>query len=97
MTILLVMSESRSLADVKAHLSEVVDLVVRENQRVYITRRGKPVAVIVSVDDLEGLEETLDILSIPGALEQIQEGEAAAARGEYLNAAELRAKYLKGK
>jgi antitoxin YefM len=91
------MSETRSLADVKAHLSEVVDLVVREDQRVYITKRGKPVAVIMSAEELEGLEDTLDIIATPGALEQIREAEAAIERGEYLTAAELRAKYLRGK
>jgi prevent-host-death family protein len=29
-----------------------------------ITKHGRPAAVVISVEDLEGLEETLDILSV---------------------------------
>jgi antitoxin YefM len=63
MTRILVMSETRSLADVKAHLSEIVDLVEGQHERVVITRHGRPAAIIMSVQDLESLEETLEILS----------------------------------
>lgn len=93
-TRILVMSETRSLADVKAHLSEIVDLVESQHERVVITRHGKPAAIIMSPEDLEGIEETLDILATPGALEEIRAAEAEIDRGEYFTAAELRAKYL---
>lgn len=93
-TRILVMSQTRSLADVKAHLSEIIDLVESEHERVVITRNGKPAAVILSTNDLESLEETLAILSAPGALQEIHEAEQEIERGEFLNAAELRAKYL---
>ena len=88
------MSETRSLADVKAHLSEIIDLVESEHERVVITRHGKPAAVIVSTGDLESIEETLGILSAPGALQEIRAAEDEISRGEFLTAAELRAKYL---
>ena len=94
MTRILVMSGTRSLADVKAHLSEIVDLVESEHERVVITRHGRPAAVILSPDDLEALEETLEIISAPDALAQIQHAEAEIDAGEFLTAAELRAKYL---
>ena len=94
MTRILVMSETRSLADVKAHLSEIVDLVESQHERVVITRHGRPAAIILSTDDLAELEETLDILSSPGALEEIRAAENNIDEGAYLTAAELRAKYL---
>ena len=96
MTTIMVMSETRSLADVKAHLSEIVDLVESEHERVVITRRGRPAAVIMSTSDLASLEETLEILATPGALQEIRTSEAEIDRGEFLTAAELRAKYLPG-
>jgi antitoxin YefM len=37
-----------------------------------ITKHGRPAAVVVSVDDLESLEETLDILSRPALIKQIR-------------------------
>ena len=88
------MSETRSLADAKAHFSEIIDLVESQHERVIITRHGKPAAIIMSPDDLEGIEETLDILSTPGALEEIRAADAEVRAGNYLTAAELRAKYL---
>lgn len=78
------------LADVKARLSAVLDDVRDTHERVVITRNGRPEAVILSVSDLEALEETLDLLSTPGALEEIRAAEAEIARGETTGAEELR-------
>lgn len=94
MTIILVMTETRSLADVKAHLSEIVDLVEEQHERVIITRNGRPAAVLVSPRDLEAVEESLAILSTPGALEQIRAAEDDISSGSFLTAAELRSKYV---
>jgi antitoxin YefM len=48
------------LADAKARLSAVLDDVRDTHDRVVITRNGRPEAVIISVSDLETIEETLD-------------------------------------
>jgi antitoxin YefM len=78
------------LADAKAHLSAVLDGVRDTHERVVITRNGRPEAVIMSVSDLESLEETLDLLSTPGAVDEINGAEAEIARGEAIGADELR-------
>ena len=62
------------LAEARDHLSELVDGVDRTHDRVTITRHGRPVAVVLSPDDLAAMEETLAILAIPGALAEIKEG-----------------------
>jgi prevent-host-death family protein len=41
--------EKRSFADVKAHLSEVVDQAEHRGKKVLILRHGKPAAAIVPV------------------------------------------------
>jgi antitoxin YefM len=69
------------LADVKNRLSEVVERLEREHGRVVITKHGRPAAVVMSVEDLEGLEETLDILSDPKLMLRIRKGESEAAAG----------------
>ena len=66
-------SDRMALADVKNRLSEVVDGVEREHGRVLITRHGKAVAVLLSVDDLESLEETLDVMSDSRLMKDIRE------------------------
>lgn len=78
------------LADAKARLSAVLDEVRDTHERVVITRNGRPEAVIMAVSDLEALEETLDLLSTPGAVEQIRQAEADIAAGKAVDADELR-------
>ena len=78
-------------ADAKARLSAVLDEVRDTHDRVVITRNGRPEAVIISVYGSGGtLEETLDLLSTPGALDEIQAAEAEIARGDAIGAEELR-------
>lgn len=73
---------TQSLRDVRDHLSEVIDRVEHQHERVVVTRNGKPAAVIVSPDDLAQLQETIDVLSDPQALADIREADAAYARGD---------------
>lgn len=47
-----------NLADAKAKFSAVVDDVRRTARRYVLLRHGKPAAAIVSVEDLEQLEES---------------------------------------
>jgi antitoxin YefM len=76
------MSETLPLSSVKAHLSELVDRVEDQHDRVVVTRNGKPAAILISHDDLESLEETLSILSDPVLMAQIHESEQARTSGE---------------
>ena len=85
------MSETLSLTYVKAHLSELADRVESEHERVVVTRKGRPAAVLVSPDDLESLEETLAVLSDPELMRQIRAGEAAAEAGDTVTLEELQA------
>ena len=80
--ILVRMSETIPLTEARTHFSELLDRVEKEQQRIVITRNGRPVAVLLHPDDLEGLEETLEILSQPGALEEIRQAEQEADEGK---------------
>ncbi|MCC6338939.1 MAG: type II toxin-antitoxin system Phd/YefM family antitoxin [Acidimicrobiia bacterium] len=42
-----------------------VDRVGRHHERVVVSRNGKPAAVLMSLADLESLEETLDPRDLP--------------------------------
>ncbi|HSP38411.1 MAG TPA: type II toxin-antitoxin system Phd/YefM family antitoxin [Frankiaceae bacterium] len=75
-------AEHMPLADLKNRLSEVVDRLEREHGRVVITKYGRPAAVVISIEDLEALEETLDILSDPKLLRRIRKAEAETAAGQ---------------
>lgn len=83
------------LAEIKKRLSEIVDGVEKRHDRVVLTRNGRPAAVILSPEDLEALEETLEILSDPKAMREIRRAERAIEAGDVVTGDELRSKYLK--
>ena len=76
------MTTTEPLRTVRDHLSEVVDRVERQHERVIITRNGHDAAVVISPEDLAQLEETIAVLSDPEALADIREADAAYARGD---------------
>ncbi len=81
------------LGEVKDRLSEYIAGVERTHDRVMITRHGRPAAVLISPDDLAALEETVDILTTPGAPEAIAEGVADLAAGRVADNDALRARF----
>ncbi|MEJ7797759.1 MAG: type II toxin-antitoxin system Phd/YefM family antitoxin [Solirubrobacteraceae bacterium] len=85
------MPETIPLSSVKAHLSELVDRVENQHERVVVTRNGRPAAVLISPDDLESLEETLAVLSDGALMQQIRAGHSALAAGDTVSLEELRA------
>lgn len=70
------------LATVKARLSEFVS-------RVTLTVHGRPSAVLISVEDLESLEETLAVLADTDAIRRMTASEVEIAGGDAVSAAEL--------
>lgn len=78
------MSETVPLSDAKAHLSELADRVEREHERILVTRNGRPSFVLISADDLESLEETLDIQRDRKLVESVRRSQQEAAEGKRL-------------
>lgn len=74
------------LAEVKNRLSEVVDRLEREHGRVIITKHGRPAAVVLTVEDLEDLEETLSVMSDPKLMRRVRQAQSEIDTG---NADEL--------
>ena len=79
---------SEPLRSVRDHLSEIVDRVEHQHERVIITRNGRDAAVVISPEDLAQLEETLSVLSDPEALADIREADAASLRGDVVRGVE---------
>lgn len=84
------MTETVTAAHARAHLKDLLDRVETTHERVLITRNGSPGVVLISAEDLEAMEETMDILSDPREVAAIQEGLMAADRGELHSLDELR-------
>jgi|GEM_PF-2213130 prevent-host-death family protein len=83
-----------TLAEAGANLPQYVNRVRTQHDRVVLTQHDQPAAVLISTDELEELEETLDLLNDPQARVGIPEGEADITAGRVVTADELRTKYL---
>ncbi len=59
------MIDTVAFSEAKAHLSELAQRVENEHDRILVTRNGRPSFVLISPDDLDSLEETLDIARDP--------------------------------
>ncbi|MBI3610714.1 MAG: type II toxin-antitoxin system Phd/YefM family antitoxin [Nitrospirae bacterium] len=62
------------LSEVKAKLSELVDRVVSNNEKITITKNGRAVAVLVGLDEFESWKETFAIQSDRAFLSEIRKG-----------------------
>ena len=68
------------LSEAKTHLSELARRVRTQHERITLTRNGEPEAVLLSVDDLEGLELTLEVLGDTEAVREIAEASRRCSR-----------------
>ena len=78
-----------SISDVRANLPELVTQVSNTMGRIIITVNGQPKATLVSAEELESLEETAEILSIPGAKESILRGLKQAKKDKGITLSDL--------
>jgi antitoxin YefM len=80
-----------SLSEAKARLSELAEEVDRTHERVLITKNGREYVVVLSVEDLESIEATLELLADPQAQERVRQSQLEVERGDFLTEAEVRA------
>lgn len=76
------MDETIPFTEAKAHLSELVERVRREHLRLTLTKNGRSAAVLVSPDDIESLEETIEILSDDELMASLRRSRREAAEGK---------------
>lgn len=83
------MSTTLPLSDAKAKFSEIADDVFRTHDRVNVTRNGRECVVIISAEDLESLEATLELLADQPAVDRLAQAEAEFARGDFVTKDEM--------
>lgn len=74
--------ETIPLSDAKARLSEIAEDVDRTHQRVQITKNGRSYVVLISAEDLESMEATLELLSDSAAMERVRQAQSDLAAGK---------------
>jgi antitoxin YefM len=69
------------ISEVKTRLPELVTGVAEHEEEIVVTRKGKPVAVLVNYAEYTRLKETLDVLSDPVLMQQIHRSQQFYAEG----------------
>ena len=78
------MPDTIPFSEAKARLSEMADRVEHQRDRILVTRNGRPSFVLMSPDELESLEETLEIMSDPELVESLRTSIQEVAEGKHL-------------
>jgi antitoxin YefM len=78
------------LSDAKARLSEIADEVDRTHQRVQITKNGRSYVVLISAEDLDSMEATLELLGDPAAIARVLQAQADLAAGAGTSGEQMR-------
>jgi len=75
------MTKSVSLKKLRPKLPKIMEEIDSKMDRFIVTKRGKPIALIMSIDDYESLLETLDVLSDKKLMKRIKQAERDIKRG----------------
>lgn len=75
------MTRSVTLKSLRPRLPRIVEEIDSKMDRFIITKRGRPVALMISIEDYESMLETLDILSNTKLMKKIKRAEADIKKG----------------
>lgn len=62
------------LSEARRQLSKLVDEIAEKQEHIVITKQGRPKAVVMSSDEFESWQETLEIMADPEAMASIKRG-----------------------
>ncbi|MGB2706098.1 MAG: type II toxin-antitoxin system Phd/YefM family antitoxin [Candidatus Omnitrophota bacterium] len=77
------MTKSISLKKLRPKLPKIMDEIDSKMDRFIVTKRGKPIALMMSMDDYESLLETLNILSDRKLMRKIRQAENDIKKGNF--------------
>jgi len=84
------MSNLMSISDVRQQLPNLVSKVNKYMDRVIITVKGQPKATLISAEELESLEETAKVLSIPNIKKDLEKSRRQFRKGEFTYLSDLK-------
>ena len=79
-----------SISYARKNLSRLISKVNRHTDRVIIKTKNQPKTILISAERLESLKETIEVLSIPGALASIRKSEEQIKNGEFVYLSDLK-------
>lgn len=83
------MTITLSLSEAKAKLSEIADGIARTHERVIVTKNGRNHIVLISNEELESIEATLELLRDPQEQAEVIKAEEDFAAGNIVTLEEM--------
>jgi len=83
------MIKTLSITEVRNNLPRLVSSAQKKLDEYTITVNGAPAAVLMSIDELESLRETLEIMSDKKLMKDIKQGEKDIREGIFVTLDEL--------
>jgi len=84
------MTNPIAISDARSNLPKLVEDVNKNLDRVIITVNGDPKAVMLSMEELESLEETAEVLTIPRIKEDIKKSRKQIKKGQFIPLSQLK-------
>lgn len=78
-----------AISDARANLPDLVTQINKQSDRAVITVNGQPKVVMISIEELESLEETAEILTISGIKEDIKRSKKQFYKGQFVSLSDL--------
>ncbi|MCC6197887.1 MAG: type II toxin-antitoxin system Phd/YefM family antitoxin [Burkholderiales bacterium] len=75
------MAKTLPISEVKMRLPELIAGVQDHDDEIVVTKNGRPAAVLINYEEYGRLKETLDVLSDPDLMAQINESRQFYAAG----------------
>ena len=85
------MVTTMSLKELRPELPRVIARIDKKLDRYIVTKRGKPMVVMLSIEDYESLMDTLDLLADPQAMADLRKGEDDIRKGRTSSWTEIKA------
>ncbi len=85
------MITTMSLKELRPALPRVIAKIDKKLDRYIVTKRGKPMVVMLSIEDYESLMDTLDLLTDPQAMADLRKGEEDIRKGRTRSWTEIKA------
>ena len=79
------MTKNVSLKNLRPKLPKIMAEVDSKMDRFIITKRGRPVALLMSIDDYESILETLDVLSNTHLMKRLKRAKADVRAGRVMS------------
>ncbi len=83
------------LTEARATLSDLLDQIEDGGEHVVITRKGRPVALMLSPDEWESVELTLETLGDAELLDQLERSERDVEAGRLVGWDAVRGRYIR--